>query len=120
MTTGADWADSARRLLDVLRPPTGAPTGSAEDSTEGGPAHGADCRWCPVCQASAVLRGERPEVTAALADVLATTASVLRDLAGEPVRSSGPASAPDAPGEGDDRGEDTAPGAGAVQRIDIA
>ena len=117
MTTGADWADSARRLLDALRPPPGAAAGPAEDLAGDRPAHGADCRWCPVCQASAVLRGERPEVTAALADVLATTASVLRDLAGEPVRASDQAAAPEAPEE---RDGDAAPGAGAVQRIDIA
>jgi hypothetical protein len=70
-----------------------------------------------VCQASAVLRGERPEVSAALADVLATTASMLRDLAGEPVRADDPAAAAEAP-EG--RDDDTPPGAGPVQRIDIA
>ena len=113
MTTPADWAESARRLLDVLRPPAGAAATPGEDS----PAHGADCRWCPVCQTAAVLRGERPEVSAALADVLATTASVLRDLAGEPARPSGPAAGPDAAGEPDDRAGDGGP---AVQRIDIA
>jgi hypothetical protein len=105
MTTGADWMDSARKLLDVLRPaPDAAP---AEPAHSG---HGADCRWCPVCQAAAVLRGERPEVTAALADVLATTAAVLRDLAGEPD--------PAAPPPADDT--DTDPEPGPVQRIDIA
>lgn len=118
MTTPADWAESARRLLDVLRPPAGDAGTRGEDRT----AHGADCRWCPVCQTAAVLRGERPEVTAALADVLATTASVLRDLAGEPVRPSGPASGPDVDidpaGQQDDRDGDGGPGA--VQRIDIA
>jgi hypothetical protein len=114
MTTPADWAESARRLLDVLRPPSGAATVSGEDLS----AHGADCRWCPVCQTAAVVRGERPEVTAALADVLATTASVLRDLAGEPVRPAGPAPAPDAAAQQDDRDGDGGPGA--VQRIDIA
>ena len=111
MTTPADWAESARRLLDVLRPPAGAATVPGEDRN----AHGADCRWCPVCQTAAVLRGERPEVTAALADVLATTASVLRDLAGEPVR---PEPGPDAAPQQDDRDDDGGPGA--VQRIDIA
>ena len=114
MTTPADWAESARRLLDVLRPPSGAATVPGEERT----AHGADCRWCPVCQTAAVLRGERPEVTAALADVLATTASVLRDLAGEPVRPSGPAADPGVPGQQDDGDDDSGPGA--VQRIDIA
>ena len=113
MTTPADWAESARRLLDVLRPPSGDTAPPGEDR----PAHGADCRWCPVCQTAAVLRGERPEVTAALADVLATTASVLRDLAGEPARSGGPAG-PDAADQQDDRDGDGGPGA--VQRIDIA
>ena len=112
MTTPADWADSARRLLDVLRPPSGAPA----DAGDARPAHGADCRWCPVCQAAAVMRGERPEVTAALADVLATTASVLRDLAGEPPRPGGAEA--DAEAQADDR--DGEGGPGAVQRIDIA
>lgn len=117
MTTPADWAESARRLLDVLRPPSGSPAGT-ETPAEGPPAHGADCRWCPVCQTAAVLRGERPEVTAALADVLATTASVLRDLAGEPGRPGGPAAPDEAPRPQDDRDGDSGPGA--VQRIDIA
>ena len=115
MTTPADWAESARRLLDVLRPPSGATTAPDGDR----PAHGADCRWCPVCQTAAVLRGERPEVTAALADVLATTASVLRDLAGEPARPSDPAAGPGAAGQEQD-GRDGDGGPGAVQRIDIA
>ncbi len=114
MTTPADWADSARRLLDVLRPPAGAGAVAGEDRKS----HGADCRWCPVCQTAAVLRGERPEVTAALADVLATTAAVLRDLAGEPGRPDAPAEPADAPGQQDDR--DGGNGPGAVQRIDIA
>ncbi|SDF54073.1 hypothetical protein SAMN05660662_2564 [Blastococcus aurantiacus] len=118
MTTPADWADAARRLLDVLRPPAGAAAADPGNSGEGRPAHGGDCRWCPVCQAAAVVRGERPEVTAALADVLATTASVLRDLAGEPARSSGAAADAEAPGPADDRDGDSGPGA--VQRIDIA
>ncbi|MGY1752619.1 hypothetical protein [Blastococcus sp. SYSU D01042] len=110
MTSGADWVDSARRLLDAFRPPAGA-----EASGSGGehPAHGSDCRWCPVCQTAAVLRGERPEVSAALADVLATTASVLRELAGEPGRPPSPPAA--SPGTPDDDA-----GPGPVQRIDIA
>jgi hypothetical protein len=114
MTAGADWADSARRLLDAFRPPAG----SAPAEPVAGTGHAADCRWCPVCQAAAVLRGERPEISAAVADVLATTAAVLRDLAGEP-RPAGttpPARPPGSPADGDDG----APGAGPVQRIDIA
>ncbi|RBY79279.1 hypothetical protein DQ239_06465 [Blastococcus sp. TF02-09] len=113
MTTPADWAESARRLFDVLRPPSGgaaAPGAGGEDRT----AHGADCRWCPVCQTAAVVRGERPEVTAALADVLTTTASVLRDLAGEPAR-------PGTPDAGTQRDAPMSDGGPApVQQIDIA
>jgi len=115
MTTPADWADSARRLLDVLRPPAGAP---GADPGADRAAHGADCRWCPVCQTAAVLRGERPDVTAALSDVLATTAAVLRDLAGEPAAAAPTGPAADAPEHPDDRDDDGS--SGAVQRIDIA
>ncbi len=124
MTTGADWVDSARKLLDALRPPAGTPSpepahggtaheGKAHDGpAHDGSAHGADCRWCPVCQTAAVLRGERPEVNAALADVLATTAAVLRDLAGEPSRPTDPPA--------DAAGPDEEGGPAPVQRIDIA
>ena len=79
MNPGTDWIELARRLVDTLRPPAGvaAPTGES---------HGSDCRWCPVCQVTAVARGERPEVTAALADVLTASATALRTFAaaGEP------------------------------------
>lgn len=111
MTTGADWLASARKLLDALRPgPEPTPAGPAAPAGS----HAADCRWCPVCQAAAVVRGERPEVTGALADVLITTASVLRDLAGEPTRPG--ADVVDADEPRDEEGPDPRP----VQRIDIA
>ncbi|MCA0143640.1 hypothetical protein [Blastococcus sp. LR1] len=74
MTTGADWVDQARRLLDAFRAPE--PT-----SAEGDGEHASDCRWCPVCQAASVLRGERPEVTEAVADLLTTAAAALRAFA---------------------------------------
>lgn len=109
MSAGADWLDSARKLLDALRP--GGDAAPAEPSAAAG-GHGADCRWCPLCQAAAVVRGERPEVTAALADVLTTTASVLRDLAGEPERAE--------VADVDESGDDEDPGPPPVQRIDIA
>ncbi|TKJ30444.1 hypothetical protein [Blastococcus sp. CCUG 61487] len=112
MTTGADWLDSARRLLDALRPAAEPVPDPGTGTTADG--HGTDCRWCPVCQAAAVLRGERPEVTAALADVLTTTAAALRDLADEVAQ---PAPAPAEDGtRPDDEGPDPRP----VQRIDIA
>ena len=74
MTAGSDWLDQARRLLDAFVQGQATPAGA-------GAPHGADCAWCPFCQAAAVVRGERPEVTAALADVLTTTATALRTFA---------------------------------------
>ena len=100
MNPATDWTDQARSLLDMLKQGLAAPSGSDEDA---GP-HGRDCRWCPVCQAVAVVRGQRPEVTAALADVLTATAAALRsfaeagrpDPAGEPA---GEAPADSGPGD---------------------
>jgi hypothetical protein len=101
MNPGTDWIEQGRRLLETLRSSTEAPDGE----------HGSDCRWCPVCQAAAVVRGERPEVTAALADVLGTAAAALRTFA----ESGGTTSAPV------DVEENTEDGEGpAVQQIDIA
>jgi hypothetical protein len=107
VTAGQDWVEQALRLVESLRAPAG----------EGAAAPGAagDCRWCPLCQAAAVLRGERPEVTAALADVLTSTAAALRAFAGEaaPGAAAGAAAdAPDAPAE-------PAPQPPAVQRIEL-
>lgn len=107
MNPATDWIDQARGLLDLLKQGMAA--------SPGGAGHDGDCRWCPVCQAAAVVRGERPEVTAALADVLTSAAAALRTLA-EDERS-----AP--PGAGEPAAE-PADGAGdpppVVQRIEIA
>lgn len=106
MTTGADWIDQGRRLLAAFVQGQAGP--SAADG-----AHRADCSWCPLCQAAAVVRGERPEVTAALADVLTATAVALRAVA----ESVPPAEA------GTSAASDEGPGAEpppAVQRIEIA
>jgi hypothetical protein len=122
MTTGADWLDQARRLLETLRtastgaaasaaPPTDPPT----DPPAG--AGGSDCRWCPLCQAAAVVRGERPEVSAALADILATAAVALREFAGETAGSEPGAGEPGAAAE-QPREESAAP-ARPVQRIEL-
>jgi hypothetical protein len=75
MTSTSDWLDQARRLVDayVQRP--------AAPAADGRPPAGADCAWCPLCQAAAMVRGERPEVTAALADVLSASATALRAFA---------------------------------------
>jgi hypothetical protein len=99
MNPGTDWIEQGRRLLETLRNATEVPQGE----------HGSDCRWCPVCQAAAVVRGERPEVTAALADVLTSAAAALRTFA-EAGDTTPEPEVPDA-----EDGE-----APAVQQIDIA
>jgi hypothetical protein len=117
MTTGADWVDSARKLIEVVRGGLADATSAAATAPSGQdqPAgtHGSDCRWCPLCQAAAVVRGERPEVSAALADVLAATATALRAFAAGP-------EAPDEPGRAG--GDGTGPGdpPPTAQRIEIA
>lgn len=102
MTTGSDWLEQGRRLLDTFLQGAAAP---AEGGTDG---HRPDCTWCPLCQVAAVVRGERPEVSAALADVLDATATALRTFAA--------AGEPQAPTT-DERGDGDPP---AVQRIEIA
>jgi hypothetical protein len=92
VSTGQDWVEQARRLLETFRAgPAGEPPAAGGTASTGGPAAtgadapgSSDCRWCPLCQAAAVVRGERPEVSAALADLLASTATALRTFAGEP------------------------------------
>ncbi|MDT4998880.1 MAG: hypothetical protein QOK12_985 [Mycobacterium sp.] len=39
-----------------------------------------ECQWCPLCQFAAVLRGERPEVTARVAEAGTAVVSALRAL----------------------------------------
>jgi hypothetical protein len=116
MTTGPDWAEQARRLLESLRTaPTGEqPTGQQAGGEQAAGEHGSgECRWCPHCQVNAVLRGDRPEVTAVLADVLTTAVAALRHLAGEP-----PVAEP-APSAEQAAAAPTDP-APVVQRIEIA
>jgi hypothetical protein len=106
MNPRTDWIDSARRLVETL---------TSGDAVPGAPpvegVHAADCRWCPVCQVAAVVRGERPEVTAALADVLTASATALRTFA-----AGGDQAAPPAADASAAEAYPSPP----VQRIDIA
>jgi hypothetical protein len=106
MNPGTDWIEQGRRLVETLRSGVDAAPADAD-----GAEHSSDCRWCPVCQVAAVVRGERPEVTAALADVLTTAATALRTFAAAGGDAPGATAEPDETGEGD---------APAVQQIDIA
>jgi hypothetical protein len=100
-----DWVEQARLLVTGL----GQTLGAALREEDGAAAHSADCRWCPVCQVAAVVRGERPEVTDALADVLTAAAAALRTVSER-------ASAP-APEAG---AQEPTPPAPPVQHIEIA
>jgi hypothetical protein len=111
VTAGPDWPEQARRLAETLR---AALAGSAAHVPPPGAA-APECRWCPLCQLVAVLRGERPEVTAALADVLRATADALHAFAAAPDAPrppDQPAAADDVPPHGDPPP--------VVQRIEIA
>lgn len=117
MTSGTDWIDQAQRLVEAVRGSLASAVPATDDTATDGTAtdgtaadgHSAECRWCPVCQAAAVVRGERPEVSAALADLLTAAAAALRTVAeaGQP---------PEAPAETPPTSEPPAP----VQQIDIA
>lgn len=88
MTGPTDWTEQARRVVAGLSGILGggfggaAPSGTAAEPGPGAAA-ASDCRWCPVCQTAAMLRGERPELSAAMADVLATAAEALRSVAAQ-------------------------------------
>ena len=116
MNAGTEWIDQARRVLDALR--GGIGDAVPGDGTQ--EAHPADCRWCPICQTAAAVRGERPELTAALADVLTATATALRAFAAEapaaPSADGGTGTA-GAVDPDEDSGGDPPP---VVQRIEIA
>jgi|1185.fasta_scaffold1036819_2 hypothetical protein len=106
MTSGGDWMAQARLLMETLKAavpadPAGAAAQAASAAREAASGTAAqlsgDCRWCPLCQAAAMVRGERPELSAALADILAATATALRQYAGEPAQAEPPA--PEEPAE---------------------
>jgi hypothetical protein len=79
---GTDWTEQARRLVETLHGALGTLV-AHEDRPAGAPA-APECRWCPLCQLIAVLRGERPDVTAVLADILRATADALHAFAAAP------------------------------------
>jgi len=67
-------ADEAMRLVGAVHDWSRQtfPPPSADE--HGGP----ECRWCPLCQFVAVLRGERPEVSARVAEAGSALATALR------------------------------------------
>lgn len=110
MTAPPDWLGQARRLLDTFVESQHA---RAAEGSSAGTATGADCTWCPLCSAAAVVRGERPELSAALADALTAAATALRTFA-----ESAPHPGSDVPAAPEDgAAREPSP---AVQRIDIS
>jgi hypothetical protein len=106
-------------LADQLR---GLAEGLAEGLTgflgtvtaEVGEDHSAECRSCPLCTALAVLRGQRPDLSEALADVLSTAATALRGL------SRPAADAAARPADAGTPDPEPAPRPAPVQRIEVA
>src|SRR4051794_5198253 len=95
MSDQPDWTEQARRLvagLSGMLDSQGPLAAGAESS--------GDCRWCPLCQAAAVLRGERPEVSSAMADILTTAAAALRSFAGPEEPASDVPAEPASPADG--------------------
>ena len=127
---GPDWVEQARRFVisSGLVEALGAGRPDGPPSTDDQPGHQAgdpagECRRCPVCVGLAVLRGRRPDLVEALADLLGTAAAVLRAHAGaaEPscTAPAGPAaeeSVPTEPAPTQPAPTQPAP----VQRIDVA
>ncbi|MBB3675686.1 hypothetical protein [Modestobacter versicolor] len=135
---GPDWVEQARRfaaglatehpgLTDALGGLLGAARPApAEQAGEQAGEQAAECRSCPLCAGLAALRGRRPDLLEALADVLAGAADALRTTAGTTTRTTpdgsdagtgAPAPEPSTPPE------ETVPHpapAPAVQRIDVA
>lgn len=62
----------------------------------------ASCGWCPICAVAAIARGERPELTGKLADIVA----LLREALAEHAQASAPQ-------------EEEEPAPPKAQRIDI-
>jgi hypothetical protein len=115
VTSGADWAEQARALVETLRGVLGSLADPDDRAAGEATPQPAECRWCPLCQVIAVLRGERPEVTAALADVLRATADALHAFAAAP---EGPRPASPPAQEGAEASAADPPPT--VQRIEIA
>ncbi|MEI4271064.1 hypothetical protein TEK04_04955 [Klenkia sp. LSe6-5] len=75
------WAEQLRGLVEGLPGGLGGLGGFVADvGSAAGEDHAAECRSCPVCTALAVLRGRRPDLSEALADVLAAASGALRTL----------------------------------------
>lgn len=95
--TEQEHQDGREQVIDELRQLLDALAGRAEeyvlragqqqDTVHTGPE---SCGWCPVCAVLAIMRGERPELTARLVEQLAGLLTVLRQFAAEHTREAEP------------------------------
>ncbi len=71
--------DEARRLVEAAREWAVRAFPEPDEPGPGGhgPAGSPECGWCPLCRAVAVLRGDRPDVTDRLAELVTTAAGAL-------------------------------------------
>jgi len=101
---GPDWLEQARRfaagLADGLaaeHPGLTDALGGLFGATRPDPSaeHGSECRSCPLCAGLGALRGRRPDLMEALADVLTSAATTLRSAATAPDRTAHHRTPPD-------------------------
>jgi len=125
-TSTPDWFEQGRRLVAGLVENVGA---SHQHRSADDPA--AEAASCPVCAARSAWRQRRPDLLEGLADVLASTAEVLRASAARPTPDGSAADGTTTPGTTPDPRPDTtapaeetvsqqAPTPSPVQRIDVA
>jgi hypothetical protein len=105
---------ASRRMLDLAPPQATPPAEETPAATEEQVATGSDasgsvcptcghdsnrasCTGCPLCALLAMLRGEKPELTAKLVDGALTALQAVRGLLGDLPATADPSSAPAEP-----------------------
>jgi len=78
---GTSLADELRLLVEMVverAAPWLDGLVTAGHGTDSGEREVTDCGWCPLCAVVALVRGERPELVARLAEQLAQLVALLR------------------------------------------
>ncbi|CCH88929.1 conserved protein of unknown function [Modestobacter italicus] len=120
-TPGPDWVEQARRFAAGLAAEHAGGAGFSDllGGSTGAAERAAECRSCPLCAGLAALRGHRPDLLEALADVLTSAATALRSTARPTTDGGAAAPAPDPTAPPEETVPHPAP-APTVQRIDVA
>ena len=81
-TAGPRLAEEIRLLVEMVvekaAPWLEGVLAAGHGTPDEGKADGSACGWCPLCAIVAVVRGERPELVARLAEQLAQLVALLR------------------------------------------